>query len=185
MGTESSNLIVARFESKDRAEHALDQVEQVLKATGSKLDEGTLVARDTEGEVEVVDLKDTAVSDIISNAADLTLYLARGTIVIGFNVVVSGLALIMEGTGRFASLAGAVATYPMKKLSRLFFSGDTLERLGIALEPGNAAVVIQVAERQLAALQDALKTAGGEIVGVTAVGDGLFESGQEATGVNE
>jgi uncharacterized membrane protein len=185
MGTDSSNLIVAKFESKDQAEYALDQVEQVLKATDSKLDQGALVARDSTGGMEVVDLKDTAVSDIISNAADLTLYLARGTAAIAFNVGVSGLALLMEGTGRFASLAGSVATFPVKKLARLFSSTDSLERLGIVVEPGNAAVVLQVAERQLAALQDALKTAGGEIVGVTAVGDGLLESGQEATGANE
>jgi predicted flap endonuclease-1-like 5' DNA nuclease len=180
MGTDGSNLIVAKFENQDQAEQALGQVEQVLKATGSKLDEGTLVARDAAGEVKVVDLKDTAMSDIIANAADLTLYLALGTVKIAFSTAVSGLALLMESTGRFASLLGSVALFPVKKISRLFFSTDALERLGITLDPGNAAVVIQVAERHLATLQDALKTAGGEIVGVTQLDRGLLEGAQAA-----
>jgi uncharacterized membrane protein len=181
MGTDSSSVVVAKFESKKQAQRALEQVEDVLKATDSKLDEGAFVARDTSGAVEVVDLKDTAMSDIIANAADLTLYLARGTAAIAFNVVISGVALLMEGTGRFASLAGSVATFPVKKLARLFSSTDSLERFGIALEPGNAAVVIQVPEPHSITLQDALKTAGGDIVDVTAVGKGLIEGAQDAT----
>lgn len=182
MGTDGSSLIVAKFENKDQAEQALGQVEQVLRATGSKLDEGTLVARDTEGEVEVVDLKDTAMSDIIGNAADLTLYLAMGTVRIAFNTAVSGLALLVESTGRFASLMGSVALFPVKKISRLFFSSDALERLGITLDPGNAAVVIQVAERHMATLHDALKTAGGEILGVTQLDAGLVDSAKTIAG---
>ncbi len=164
MGKEHNEVIVAQFASKEEAQKALKRLEDVLEATGSQLAEGSLVTRQEDGEVDVVDLQDTDLRDIVAGAADLTFFVATGLAKIAFNTVVSGMALLMRGSGRFFNLAGSVATFPVKRLVRRFVPAKRLARIALTLNPGTAAVVIEADERLRGALEETLATAGGTVV---------------------
>ncbi len=164
MGKENNEIVVARFNSREEAQKALKRLEDVLEATGGTLAEGSLVTRKEDGEVDVVDLQDTDLRDIVAGAADLTFFIATGLAKIAFNTAVSGVALLMRGSGRLFDLASSVVTLPVKRFVRRFVPVKSLANIALTLNPGAAAVVIEANERLRGALEETLATAGGEVV---------------------
>jgi predicted flap endonuclease-1-like 5' DNA nuclease len=171
MGIEENEVVVARFASKEDAQQALERMEDVLKATNGTLAEGALVMRRDDGEVEVVDLRDTAFSDIVAGAADLTFFIAGGVAKIAFNTAVSGIALLMRGTGRFVDLAGSIVFFPAKKLVRRLSPVKKMAQVAQSLSPGTAALVLEVNERLQSALEETVRVAGGEVIDLGRVED--------------
>ena len=137
-------VIVARFDNRSEAQRALKTLNKTLKNQNAALDQGALVTRAPDGILEIEKLNDNTLTNLVTDAFNLTTYVAVGSAKIVTNTIGASFGLLSSSFSRASALAGSVAAVTVNR-ARTFAGGDKpLRRIGGTLEPGAAAIMVVV-----------------------------------------
>jgi uncharacterized membrane protein len=144
MSEAERQVIVARFDNRSEAQRALKTLNKTLKNQNVALDQGALVTRAPDGILEIEKLNDNTLTNLVTDAFNLTTYVAVGSAKIVAGTLSASFGLLSSSFGRATALAGSVAAVTVNR-ARTFAGGDKpLRRIGGTLEPGAAAIMVVV-----------------------------------------
>ena len=169
MSEAERQVIVARFDNRSEAQRALKTLNKTLKNQNVALDQGAVVTRAPDGILEIEKLNDNTLTNLVTDAFNLTTYVVVGSAKIVGGALGESFGLLTSSFGRASALVGSVAAVTVNR-ARTFTGGDKpLRRIGGTLEPGAAAIMVVVdsahAEQVAAVLNGGKATppaAGGE-----------------------
>ena len=144
MSEAERQVIVARFDNRSEAQRALKTLNKTLKNQNAAIDQGALVTRALDGILEIEKLNDNTLTNLVTDAFNLTTYVVVGSTKIVAGAVGASFGLLSSSFGRATALASSVAAVTVNR-ARTFAGGDKpLRRIGGTLEPGAAAVMVVV-----------------------------------------
>ncbi len=137
-------VIVARFDNRSEAQKALKSLNKTMKSQNVELEQGALVTRAPDGILEIEKLNDNTLTTLVTDAFNLTAYVAVGAAKIVGSTFSASFGLLSSSFGRAGALVGSVAAVTVNR-ARTFAGGDKpLRRIGGTLEPGAAAIMVVV-----------------------------------------
>jgi uncharacterized membrane protein len=137
-------VIVAQFENRSEAQKALKTLNKTIKNQNVELQQGALVTRAPDGILEIEKLNDNTLSQLTTDAFNLTTFVAMGSAKLVVSTVQAGFGLFGSSLRRGADLASSVAAVTVNR-ARSFTGGDKpLRRIGGSLKPGAAAIMVVV-----------------------------------------
>ena len=169
MSEAERQVIVARFDNRSEAQRALKTLNKTLKNQNVALDQGAVVTRAPDGILEIEKLNDNTLTNLVTDAVNLTTYVVVGSAKIVGGAVGESFGLLTSSFGRATALVGSMAAVTVNR-ARTFTGGDKpLRRIGGTLEPGAAAIMVVVDSAH--AEQVAAVLNGGKATPSTAAGE--------------